>query len=289
VARPLTEAFRRSQMLPEEELSPVATAYARARGGDRMSAFGDVAAVSDVVDVSLANLLRREVSDAIIAPGYEPEALAILKQKRKGNYLILQMDPGYQPPLVERREVFGFQLTQERNNAKVTPELLANVVTARQEIPADAVQSLLVAFSVPSAAAAATGLIDQDELDASNPFSRDPNQCSFAQPQYCSNMKSFFSISGAQRNSIRAGGNGAYGRRDFVWQSGGEGVLQYQKRNVLGFAFDHLGSLGVTAQDPNQNVGIKEHGTAPCATGERTGRDLPGQSGPSKCQRLVNP
>jgi hypothetical protein len=99
-------------------------------------------------------------------------------------------------------------------------------------------QSLLVAFSVPDATAAATGRIELDELDASNSFSRAPNQCSFAQPQYCSNNKAFFSISGTQRNSVRAGGNGTFGRRDFIWQSGGEGVLQYQKRNVFGFSAD---------------------------------------------------
>jgi hypothetical protein len=99
-------------------------------------------------------------------------------------------------------------------------------------------QNLLVAFSVPSDAAVASGQIEQTELDASNPFSNAPNQCSFLQPQYCSNVKSFYSISGAQRNSIRAGGNGEFGRRDFVWHSGGEGVLQYQKRNVFGISAD---------------------------------------------------
>jgi hypothetical protein len=99
-------------------------------------------------------------------------------------------------------------------------------------------QSLLVAFSVPSAAAQATGIVEQAELSAADPFSTAPNQCSFIQPQYCSNMKSFFAISGAQRNAIRAGGSQQFGRRDFVWQSGGEGVLKYQKRNVFGFSLD---------------------------------------------------
>ncbi len=99
-------------------------------------------------------------------------------------------------------------------------------------------QSLLVAFSVPSAAVLASGLIEQTEADPTNPFSNAPNQCSFLQPQYCSNVKAFYSISGAQRNSIRAGGNGEFGRRDFVWHSGGEGVLQYQKHNVFGFSLD---------------------------------------------------
>jgi hypothetical protein len=99
-------------------------------------------------------------------------------------------------------------------------------------------QNLLVAFSVPSDAAVASGRIELNELDASDPFSREPNQCSFAQPQYCTNNKAFFTISGEQRNSVRAGGNGTFGRRDFVWQSGGEGVLRYQKRNVFGFSSD---------------------------------------------------
>jgi len=99
-------------------------------------------------------------------------------------------------------------------------------------------QNLLVAFSVPSDAAVASGPIEQAELDPANPFSNAPNQCSFLQPQFCSNMKSFYAISGVQRNSIRAGGNGEFGRRDFVWHSGGEGVLQYTKRNVFGFSLD---------------------------------------------------
>jgi hypothetical protein len=99
-------------------------------------------------------------------------------------------------------------------------------------------QNLLVAFSVPSAAAAVTGKIEQPELSRYDPFSLTPNQCSFKQPQFCSNIKSFYAISGVQRNSIRAGGNGEFGRRDFVWHSAGEGVLQYTKRNVFGFSLD---------------------------------------------------
>ena len=99
-------------------------------------------------------------------------------------------------------------------------------------------QNLLVGFSVPSAAAQTTGIVEQTELDPANPFSLAPNQCSFKQPQYCGNVKSFFSISGAQRNAVRAGGSRQFGRRDFVWQSGGEGVLQYQKRNVFGISAD---------------------------------------------------
>ncbi len=145
VARPLDDAFRRSQMLPADELSPVATACARARGADRMSSFGDAVAVSDRVDVSLAQLLKREVSDLIIAPGYDPEALEILRTKKKGGYHILQMDPDYEPPEMEERDVFGFTLAQRRNTVPIGAGLFQNAVSARKEVPADALQTLIVA------------------------------------------------------------------------------------------------------------------------------------------------
>lgn len=145
VARPLTESFRRSQMLPDEELSPVAAAYARARGGDRMSAFGDAVAVSQVVDLSLARLLQREVSDLIIAPGYEPGALDLLCAKREGRYLVLQIDPAYEPPDIESRQVFGFTLEQKRNMAPIGVGLFRDVVSARQEISPEALETLIVA------------------------------------------------------------------------------------------------------------------------------------------------
>lgn len=145
VARPLSEEFGRSQMLPQEELSPVATAYARARGGDRMSSFGDAVAVSDVVDVSLARLLKREVSDLIIAPGYDAEALRILQSKKAGGYRILQIDPAYEPPEMEGRDVFGFRLEQRRNVARIDADLFRNVVTRRTDIPREAMETLIVA------------------------------------------------------------------------------------------------------------------------------------------------
>ncbi|MFP4056764.1 MAG: phosphoribosylaminoimidazolecarboxamide formyltransferase [Candidatus Brocadiia bacterium] len=145
IASPLDEGFRRSQFLPHEELSPVATAYARARGGDRLSSFGDAAAVSEVVDLSLARLIAREVSDALIAPGYEPQALDILREKKQGGYLLLQIDPDYEPPATEARDVFGFRLEQSRNTAKVSRDLLANVVSEQKAIPEAVAQSLLVA------------------------------------------------------------------------------------------------------------------------------------------------
>lgn len=145
IARPLSAAFRRSQFLPEEDLSPVATAYARARGGDRVSSFGDVVAVSTTVDVSLAKMLRREVSDLIIAPAYEPEALAMLKTKKQGGYLILQMHPDYHPPAMEQRELFGFTLQQQRNGVPVTRAHFSNILTSPVSIPEDIIDTLIVA------------------------------------------------------------------------------------------------------------------------------------------------
>lgn len=145
IARPLSEEFKRSQFLPDRELSAVATAYARARGGDRMSSYGDAVAVSDTVDVSLANMLKTEVSDLIIAPAYEAEALDILKAKKKGSYLILQMDPAYQPPDMESRELFGLALQQKRNDVQVTAAHFQKIVSSHTSIPQDIVETLLVA------------------------------------------------------------------------------------------------------------------------------------------------
>jgi AICAR transformylase/IMP cyclohydrolase PurH len=145
IARPLSGKLRRSQFLPEEKLSPVAQAYVRARAGDRLSSFGDMAAVSDPVDLSLARVLKREVSDGIIAPGFEPEALELLKRKQKGRYKLFRINPDYEPPLMEYRDVFGFRLEEERNTAGVTRELLENVVTEEKHIPEDVAETLIVA------------------------------------------------------------------------------------------------------------------------------------------------
>lgn len=146
VGKPLSEGVRTSQMIPEdEELSPVAQAYARARGGDRMCSFGDFGAVSDVVDISLARLLFREVSDGMIAPGYEPEALEILKRKKGGKYLLLQMDPAYEPPGIDFREVMGFGLYQERNAAVPDPGSLGKIVSREENLPEDVAETLAVA------------------------------------------------------------------------------------------------------------------------------------------------
>ncbi len=128
------------------ELSPLASAYARARGADRMSSFGDWIALSDVCDVSTANIIKREVSDGIIAPGYEPEALEILKTKKKGNYNIVKMDPSYVPAPVERKQVYGITFEQGRNNLDINEELLSNVVTKNKDIPDSAKRDLMIAL-----------------------------------------------------------------------------------------------------------------------------------------------
>ncbi len=145
VAGELSDTYRASQFLPDADYSPVATAYARARGGDRMCSFGDVAAVSDVVDLSLARLLFDEVSDLIIAPGYEPDALELLRTKRNGAYMVLQIDPSYEPADTETREVFGFTMTQKRNTTPVTRDLFTKAGDAGGAIPDDVLETLIVA------------------------------------------------------------------------------------------------------------------------------------------------
>jgi len=145
VGLPLDDVLRKVYFVDKMELSPLATAYARARGADRMSSFGDWAALSDVVDTATARLLKREVSDGIIAPGYEPNALEILRQKKKGKYIVVEIDPDYSPPQFERREVFGMWFEQNHNNYQITPEILKNVVTEEKNITPSAVRDLLVA------------------------------------------------------------------------------------------------------------------------------------------------
>ena len=145
VARPLTETFRQAYLLPDIELSSVATAYARARGGDRVSSYGDAVAVSDRVDLSLARLLQREVSDLIIAPDYDADALALLQTKKNGGYLIVQIDPAYVPSEMESRDIFGMTLQQKRNTAVITRETFRHVVTSQKQIPDAVLETLLVA------------------------------------------------------------------------------------------------------------------------------------------------
>lgn len=146
VAVPLNDSLRRAYFVGGEALSPLATAYARARGADRISSFGDWVALSDVVDVSTAQLIRREVSDGVIAPGYEPDALEILRQKKGGGYRVLQIDPAYEPPSLEQRQVFGITLEQQRNTAVPTPADLTNIPTARKSLSDGAIRDALVAL-----------------------------------------------------------------------------------------------------------------------------------------------
>ena len=147
VGLPLDETLAKIYWVDDQgELSPLACAYARARGADRMSSFGDFISLSDVCDVSTAKLIKREVSDGVIAPGYEPEALEILKAKKKGNYAVIEIDPNYEPNPIEHKEVFGITFEQGRNELVIDDELLANVVTDNKEIPEEAKIDLAIAL-----------------------------------------------------------------------------------------------------------------------------------------------
>jgi phosphoribosylaminoimidazolecarboxamide formyltransferase/IMP cyclohydrolase len=129
-----------------ENLSPLACAYARARGADRMSAFGDFIALSDICDVDTANIIKREVSDGVIAPGFEPEALEILKAKKNGNYNVIEIDADYVPELIETKQVYGIVFEQGRNELKIDEALLKDVVTQNQEIPDSAKMDLIISL-----------------------------------------------------------------------------------------------------------------------------------------------
>lgn len=146
VGLPLSDTLKRIYFVDDLELSPLANAYARARGADRMSSYGDWIALSDVCDAPTAQLIAREVSDGVIAPGYEPEALEILKGKRRGNYNIVQIDPAYRPAPVEHKDVFGVTFEQGRNELKIDEALLDNVVTENQLLPADAKRDLIISL-----------------------------------------------------------------------------------------------------------------------------------------------
>lgn len=146
VSVPLSPTLQQIYFVDNLELSPLATAYARARGADRISSFGDWAALSDIVDVPTAQLLRREVSDGVIAPGYEPAALEILRGKKGGGYRIIQIDPDYEPPQLTRRELFGLVLEQKRNDAIPSAADLTDIVTQNRTLPANAIRDLLVAL-----------------------------------------------------------------------------------------------------------------------------------------------
>lgn len=149
VGLPLDEKLKKACFVEDVEGlddSPLACAYARARGTDRLSSFGDWAALSRPVDAVTAHLLKREVSDGVIAPGYSEEALAILRQKKNGGYNIIQIDPAYEPPVAESKEVFGIRFTQKRNDARFTTESLNEIVTKNKALPESAKRDLLVAL-----------------------------------------------------------------------------------------------------------------------------------------------
>ncbi len=145
-AVPLSETLRQVYAVADLELSPLAEAYARARGADRLSSFGDWVALSDKVDIPTARLLAREVSDGIIAPDYEAEALAILSKKKNGKYVILQIDPSYEPGPLETRQVFGVALEQGRNSRLVSREDFKNIVTVNKTLPESAIRDMIVAW-----------------------------------------------------------------------------------------------------------------------------------------------
>jgi phosphoribosylaminoimidazolecarboxamide formyltransferase / IMP cyclohydrolase len=146
VAVPLSDILKKIYFVDDMELSPLATAYARARGVDRMSSFGDFIALSDLVDVPTAKLIGREVSDGVIAPEYEPEALEILKKKKQGKYAIIQIEAAYEPKLTEMRQVFGVSLEQRRNDRPVIRDDFANIVTKCKELPESAVRDMFIAW-----------------------------------------------------------------------------------------------------------------------------------------------
>ena len=148
VGLPLDETMRKIYFVGDQELSPLACAYARARGADRMSSFGDWISLSDVCDKSTALLIKPEVSDGVIAPGYTDEAFEILKAKKKGNYNIVEIDPAYKPEPIERKQVFGITFEQGRNEFVIDEALLSNIVTENKDLPQSAKIDLIVALIV---------------------------------------------------------------------------------------------------------------------------------------------
>ncbi|MBO5554459.1 MAG: phosphoribosylaminoimidazolecarboxamide formyltransferase [Solobacterium sp.] len=146
VGLPLSDVERKIYFTGDGELSPLACAYARARGADRMSSYGDFAALSDICDADTANLLKPEVSDGVIAPGYTEEALAILKTKKKGNYNVLQMDESYRPNPIEHKQVFGITCEQGRNEIVIDESAVSNIVTENKNLPEDAKRDLIIAL-----------------------------------------------------------------------------------------------------------------------------------------------
>ena len=147
IGRPLSDDLKKIYWVDDlGELTPLASAYARARGADRMSSYGDFIALSDKVDVCTAKMIQREVSDGVIAPDYAPEALEILKSKRKGTYCILKMDENYKPAPIETKQVYGVSFEQGRNELDINRELLSNIVTENKDIPDDKKDDLLISL-----------------------------------------------------------------------------------------------------------------------------------------------
>ena len=146
VATPLSDTLKKIYFVDDLELSPLATAYARARGADRLCSFGDFIALSDTVDVPTARLIAREVSDGVIAPAYEPAALEILKNKKQGKYAIVQIDPAFEPPALETRDVFGITFEQRHHDRLVTPADFTNIVTEHRDLPPDAIRDMTIAW-----------------------------------------------------------------------------------------------------------------------------------------------
>ena len=148
VGTPLSEVERQMYFVKEsnDQLSPVANAYIKARGSDRMSSYGDFCALSDVCDAITAKLIKREVSDGIIAPGYTDEALEILKTKKRGNYCVIQIDPNYVPAEIERKQVFGVTFEQGRNNIEITPDLFTDIVSENKDLPDFAIRDLIISM-----------------------------------------------------------------------------------------------------------------------------------------------
>lgn len=146
VATDMSDTLKKIYYVDDLKLSPLASAYACARGADRMSSYGDFVALSDICDAETATLLKREVSDGVVAPGYTDEALAILKTKKKGNYCVLKINADYVPQPVESKDVYGITFEQERNNAKITADLFQNRPTKNKDIPEAAQRDLLIAL-----------------------------------------------------------------------------------------------------------------------------------------------
>ena len=146
IGTPLSDVLKKIYFVDDLELSPLACAYAKARGADRMSSYGDFIALSDVCDVPTAKMIQREVSDGVIAPGYEPEALEILKSKRKGTYCIIRMDENYKPAEIERKQVYGVTFEQGRNELVIDDAMMSNIVTACKDLPETAEHDLIISL-----------------------------------------------------------------------------------------------------------------------------------------------